>query len=479
MKKMLAVLAAAMMMAGCSTAAAPEAEKPAEGPEWNKEVDVLIVGSGASGVSAAIEARKAGAENVMIIEKQDDMKGVTYFCEGIMSGYETQLDKELDIHLTADDAYEQIMRESYHSVDPALARITADNCGPTIDWLIDEVKVPFEKRVDADPNYGPKPFLHHVEGKGQGFKEPFKAKLEELNVPVEFNTKAVKLLGNEAHDEVIGVEAETADGNIRIKADSVVLCTGGYSANTDLIHNLNNRADVYTGAGMAGSTGDAIYLASEFGANIQNGLDVKCYLGSYDKNGSNGLFTIQVGANGERYIDETMRITTKNYDTMVPTRHRMHVDNVDYVWSISDHAQMSAVNADNIDADFVVKGDTIAELAANMGVDADVLEATVARWNEMVDKGVDEDFGRTENLVKIEEGPFYAAKNRLYASLTYGGVVRNELGEVVKYSGEKIPGLYVAGEAAVAANTNGWTITHAFVWGRIAGENAGKYAVSK
>lgn len=510
MKKLIALFAALMLLCACAApeAAAPAPEvteadyqawaeangyvkaedvapapAPAEEAEpeqwWDEEVEVLVVGAGGAGHAAAIEAATAGAQ-VLMIEKLDILGGVTFLSQGIMSGYETQFTKALDIHYTAEDCYQQQIKEAIYTIDPELTWITAEQCGPSIDWLADELGVKFTGVVNASIVYGPMELLHYVENGGQGFIEPFAKKLDELGVELRFGTKAVKLIGNEAHDEVIGVVAETADGEVVIKADAVVLCTGGYANNTDLIRRLNPRNDVYTGAGQAGCGGDAILMASEFGALIHNGDNVQCYMRDYDDVTKKvGSWTIRVGMDGKRFMNETLVTTTDNLAIMNAVRDRMHLDGTDFIWMINDQAAMDLFKPSRPEGYEYTVGETIEELAENMGIDPTALRETVDRWNELVEKGVDEDFGNFRGLYKIETGPFYAVKSKPGAVITYGGVARNAKAEVIKVNGDIIPGLYVAGEAAAAANANGWTVSHAITWGRIAGQNAGAYAVAK
>lgn len=446
---------------------------------WDEEVDVLIVGSGGAGLSAAVEAADAGAKRVLIIEKMGYMGGVTFMSQGIMSGYETQIAKALGIHCTADQCYEQQIRESEYTIQADLTRITADECGPSIDWLIDEIGVPFKDVVDASIVYGPLPLLHYTDGGGMAFKDPFLNALDQRGVELRLNTMAVKLVGDE-NRSVIGVIAETAEGELRIGAKAVVLATGGYANNTELIRRLHPQNDLYTGAGAPGSTGDAILMASEFGACIVNGDNVQCYMRDYDVITSKvGGWTIYVGANGKRFMNEKLITTTDNKAIMDAVKHRMHEDGVDYIWCINDQTAMDLYKPARPDGYEYVTGETLEELADHMGVDAQTLTATIERWNAMAEQGVDEDFDRNRSFDKIETAPFYAVKSRPGAVITYGGLLRNEKGEVVKVTGDIIPGLYVAGEAAAAANANGWTVSHAITWGRIAGRNAGAYAMAE
>ena len=110
-----------------------------------------------------------------------------------------------------------------------------------------------------------------------------------------------------------------------------------------------------------------------------------------------------------------------------------------------------------------------------MGVPADNLKATVERWNEMCAKGVDEDFGRTALLNPIDTPPYYCVKTAPGSMGNYGGLLRNANSEVLRVDGTPIPGLYVSGGTAAVACENGWTMSHAFTYGRLAGRSSVEY----
>lgn len=114
-----------------------------------------------------------------------------------------------------------------------------------------------------------------------------------------------------------------------------------------------------------------------------------------------------------------------------------------------------------------------------MEVDPVGLKETVERWNEMVEKGEDTDFGRTRSLKKIGEGPYYGLKTTFFSSVCHGGITKNANAEVTKIDGQIIPGLYAAGELTTVTNSNGYTISNAITFGRIAAKSAQEYIKSK
>lgn len=469
MKKILTV-ALALMIFACAPMAMAETQ-------FDEEVDVLVVGAGGSGMCAAIEAKMAGAEKVLVIDKQEKLNSLTYLCEGILSGYEDQLAKKHDVHVTAEQCFDQMMNSGSWRADPELTWITAKECGNLIDWLIDEVHVPFKDVCEINPGYGPLPLIHYVEGKGAGLRQPFMDKLEELDVELRMNNRAVELVGNEDHKQVIGAKIETPDGVKTVKADAVVLCTGGYADSPEMIGRVNPGTEYMITMRAGGpSTGDGIIMASEFGAMMHN-MDRTIYGGGdYNNSPYRMSGVLMLDAEGRRFKDE------RGHANLSRDAYRigMQRTGTDYYWTIGDAASAAANESDAAAVEKnknIIVADTLAELAEKTGMDQTVLEETVANWNSYCDEGADLEFERNpETFAKLETAPYYAMKSGCRAGFTYGGIARNEKGEVINYRGNAIPGLYVGGEAAVAACDNGWTASHAMTWGRIAGRSAGAYA---
>lgn len=450
--------------------------------KWDKETELLVMGCGPAGISAAVEAADNGCEKVMVIEKIGTIGGTALLSEGILSGYETHLAKKFDVHVTADECYDRMMALSNYRNDPELTRITAEKCGETIDWLMDVLKVPFEDEVIVNPNYGPLRMVHNVKGKGSGFLEPFRNALESRNIEVLLNTPGKKLLTGE-NGEIIGAIASDSDGNeIRIKAKAVVLATGGFGNNTDLVGRLMPMYQGSLPVAHVGATGDGLMMAGELGAAIVNVDLFRGSLADYDmvKQYHVGGFPatiagfhkaggcIVINKDGQRFTDEHQR---KMDEFFV----QMRKDDSEYLWAINDQNGIDNMTIQRVRDDPYISADTIEELAEKIEVDPANLKATVERWNELASKGVDEDFGRTTNLVALNTPPYYAVKTAPGSMGNYGGLLRNGKSEVLKVDGKPIPGLYVAGGTAAVACENGWTMSHAFTFGRLAGRSSVEY----
>lgn len=481
-KRSLALILAAVMLLSMSAFASAD-------DAWDRETSILVVGAGAAGLTAAVEAVDQGAESVLVIEKQGLIGGTLAQTEGIISGYETKLAQAQDIHLTAQEAYDQMMATSNYEIDPELTWITAEKCGETIDWLMDTVKVPFNEEVIINYSYGPLPFIHNVVGKGSGFIAPFQAALEERNIEVLTNTRATKLITDE-DGTVIGVLASQKDGDIRIKADAVILATGGYGSNADLVSRLDSMHENVFPHASVSSTGDGLIMAGELGATIVNTDIVQVYPFDYDiiklidvttQQATVGGFifsdsAIMIGQDGQRYMNE--RNSFSGGRDIGNHLRQMIEDGTDHTWGIMSAAiaeEKGLVRGEGLE---FIQAETVEELGAALGIKTEKLQAGIDHWNEICEAGTDTDFGRTSGLVKLE-APFIAVPIGTGSMITYGGLLRDESAAVVKVDGSTIPGLYAAGEVTAAATENGWTLSHAFTWGRIAAQSAVQFAAAK
>ena len=169
-----AALGGAALALGALAGCAPQGDKPtgSEGA-WDAEVDLLVCGCGGAGMACAVEAKDNGVEKVLIIEKGDQIGGTTAMSQGMIAGWDTQLQKSQGVELTYDAMYANLMNNASYHLDPALTKITVENSGKTIDWLIDRVGVKFTDQIDI--YYGPLQMMHNVDGAGGGFVTAFTA----------------------------------------------------------------------------------------------------------------------------------------------------------------------------------------------------------------------------------------------------------------------------------------------------------------
>lgn len=449
---------------------------------WDAETEFLIIGGGVAGLSAAIEAADVGFEDILVIEKLAVLGGSAFVSEGILGGYETIVTKKLDLHIDPKDMFDDQMKEKKYILDPELTWLTTEKSGQTIDWLIEHLGVKFEDTVGTKDGYGNLPVIHIVEGGGPGLREHYNNAINERKaITVSTETRGTELIVEDG--AVIGAVAQQGDKTIRIKAGAVMLATGGYNSNHDIIANSFPANRIFQTSMMPSSTGDGLLMATAIGAGTNNLDQIQCYLREYDDPRSQTpyLYNIYVGLEGKRFMDEKRTPQTYNQENRDAVIEQTSKDGTDYFWAINDHAAMTAfgIAEDAQTRKGVTIADTLEELAAAIGVDPEGLKSTVEHWNEMVDNGADSDFGRTRSLSKIENGPFYALKTIFFSSVCHGGITKNAKAEVTRLDGSTIPGLYASGELTAVTNSNGYTISNAITFGRIAAQSAIEYCRNK
>ena len=447
--------------------------------------DVVVIGAGGAGVAAAVEACDAGAK-VVLLEQMPAIGGTTATSQGLVGGYESKFTKEMDVHYTFEEMYANLMSNASYRLDPTLTGITIEKSGETIDWMADRLGMNF---YQVTVGYGPLTMMHWIENAGVGMKTAMEETLAKTSVELMLETRATGLLMNE-DGSVKGVKATRGADTVLVYADSVVIATGGYANNPELTARLDpEKAGTY-GIGFPGSTGDGLIMASNVGAALTHTGDMMCVLKDYEimseHNGTSATAnvssfisrdnTVLLGANGKRFVDEKdIGYMTQKLNS--PVFDQMHKDGTGYVWAISDKASLEAKGVKRgLDMEFIT-ADTFEELAAKMGLDEAAVVETLTNYNSYCETGHDPEFGRL--LLAKLEAPYCAVKVVPCEIITYGGIARNEQAEVIRADGTVIPGLYTAGEASANSAYMGFTISNAFTWGRIAGNGAAAFALSK
>ncbi|MDU2674082.1 MAG: FAD-dependent oxidoreductase [Clostridium sp.] len=452
--------------------------------EWDKEVNLLVIGAGGSGLTAAVEAATNGTENILVVEKLSSIGGVTALSQGVIAGYDTQIAKKLGVNVTKEELYDILMGNATYRLDPKLASITVEKSGESIDWLIDTVGVPFDEEIRV--GYGPLQMMHVMTGGGNAIVEPFKKALEDNNVELMLETPATKLLKDD-NGNITGAIVENEGKELKIKAKAVVLATGGYAGNKDLPGLLNPSYQGMLPVGFAGNTGDGLIMGSDVGAAIGHTDHLMAVLKDYEilseKNGNSATASVSayvkadslifVGADAKRFMDEKAA-GFMSQELNQPIWDQMKKDDMPYVWAITDAKGLEQTKSKRgLDLEYIT-ADTVEDLASKMNLDPSTLKATVDAWNTSATNGVDADFRRTAGLTQLE-APYYAVAIAPAHIITYGGVIRNENAEVLKADGTVLNGLFACGEVSANSAYMGFTISNAITWGRIAGASASDY----
>ncbi len=478
---------AALIAAGADVEAFKVAEivdDPAETFEYT--TDVVVVGAGGAGVAAAVEAYDKGA-NVILLEKTAAIGGTTATSQGMIAGYETYKTKEQDIHYTVDQMYHNLMNNASYRLDPALTMITVEKSGQTIDYLHERMGMEFDDTIWT--YYGNLQMMHVVTGAGLAMKSAMETTLANTTIDLQLNTRANEILMN-ADGSVKGVKATRGNDTVYVYADSVVIATGGYAYNPELTVRLDPEKEGTMGIGWEGATGDGLIMASNVGAALTHLQDMMCVLKDYEimayHNGNSTTAnvssfisrdnTVLLGKEGKRFCDEK-DIGYMTQALNMPIFDQMHRDELGYVWAISDVASLEAKKVVRGLGMEWITADTFEELAAKMELPVETVVETLTNYNSYVAAGHDPEFGRL--LLAELTAPYAAVKVMPCEIITYGGIARNTEAEVIRADGTAIPGLYTAGEASANSAYMGFTVSNAYTWGRIAGENAAAFAQSK
>jgi fumarate reductase flavoprotein subunit len=331
--------------------------------------------------------------------------------------------------------------------------------------------------------------MHAVEGRGTGMARAYKAALENRRIEVLLQTPAKELLiDDDGH--IAGVLAMDRKGDeLRVKSKAVIIATGGYAGSHTLAGLLNPLYEGAFGVGNGAATGDGLIMASRIGASISNTDLLMGVLKDYEilskhrgniYSSSIARFAekcIYVGKAGKRFVPESDG-SFMSQGVIEPVLKQMRKDRASYVWAVNDHKNVTQSRAKRGHDLEYLHADTLEELAEIMEVDPQGLAETVERWNSMAAGGVDTELGRVGDLSTIDTAPYYAVAVVPAIPITYGGILRNQRGEVLRNDNTIVNGLYTAGEASASSAYMGFTLSNAVTWGRIAGESAADYVKS-
>ena len=296
------------------------------------------------------------------------------------------------------------------------------------------------------------------------------------NLALLTDVTAEKLLTNEA-GAVIGVEAKGKNGNkVTVNAKAVILATGGFGANLDMVVQYKPDLAGFMTTNAAGIQGQGILMATEIGAatvdmeQIQIHPTVQADTASLITEGLRGDGAILVNANGERFIDE---VGTRD---VVSAAEIAQPDS--FSWLVVDQKMVdaSSVIQGYINRGLMLQGDSYEALAKELGIPADAFAATMEKWNGYVAEKNDPDFGRTSFANPLDTAPFYAVKVTAGIHHTMGGLKIDSQTHVLNIEGQIIPGLFAAGEVTGGVHggnrLGGNAVADFVVFGRIAGQQA-------
>ena len=488
-------------------------------------VDVVVVGAGGAGMTAAITATDAG-KKVIVVESQPIAGGNSVRSTGGMNAAKTPYQDKNEFKEAAGvektlataaekfadnatitalaatvksqwDAYQANPQGYFDSVElmeldtliggkgknnPELVKALAENSAAAIEWLASigaEVK-----NVGAFGGASVKRIHRPVNADGKvtavgAYIVPILEKnLQDRNVQFLFDTTANEIIMKDG--KAVGIKATGKDGHkVTINAKSVVIATGGFGANAEMVEKYKPELKGFATTNAEGAQGQGIDMATAVGAATVDMDQIQIHPTVHiEEDGNAHLITeglrgdgaILVNAEGKRFYDE------------VSTRDKVSAAIIAQpdksAWLVVDQSMVdkSAVIAGYIKSGYTVTGATYEELAKAMGVDEATFTSTMNTWNQAVEAKSDAEFGRTSFANPLTTAPYYAIKITPAVHHTMGGIVINPKAEVLNEKGEAISGLYAAGEVTGgvhgANRLGGNAVADFVVFGRISGQSA-------
>lgn len=502
-------------------------EKDAVAEDSTVEADVVVVGAGGAGMTAAITAAGEG-KSVVVLESQSMVGGNSVRATGGMNAAKTVYQDENEFGESAGvektlktaaekyadnetitalaktvseqwAAYQANPTGYFDSVelmeldtmiggkginDPELVETLCANSADAIDWL-DEHGITLHN-VSSFGGASVKRIHRPVNAEGKtvsvgSYMIPLlQENCEKAGVKMMLDTTANEIL-TDANGAAVGVKATGASGEtVTVNAKAVVLATGGFGANLDMVVKYKPELKGFMTTNAPGIQGQGIEMAQAIGAatvdmdQIQIHPTVEANTAALITEGLRGDGAILINEEGKRFIDEVGTRDVVSAAEIAQTGS--------YSWLVVDQAMAdaSSVIQGYIKKGYTVTGATYEELGKAMGVDAAAFAETMEKWNGYVEAKNDPDFGRTSFANPLNTAPYYAVKVTAGVHHTMGGLKINANTEVLNEKGEVIPGLFAAGEVTGgvhgANRLGGNAVADFTVFGRIAGAAASDYA---
>lgn len=453
--------------------------------ETEQAYDVVVIGAGGAGFSAALEAKNAGA-SVVILEKMPTIGGNTLISGAEMNAPNTWVQQKLGIEDSEELFYEDTLKGGDNLANPSLVKFLAEHAQAGAVWLKDYVGVNFlEDKLFQFGGHSVKRALIPNEHTGEDMITKFKLKADELGIPVKTETKATELIVE--NDKVVGVKAENAAGQtLTFTANKgVIIASGGFGSNVEMRMKYNPEYDEkYLTTDAPGTTGDGIVMAEAIGADLVGMEYIQTYPVCNPETGVISLLAdsrfdgaILVNQEGNRFVEELERRDVISKAILAQTGGYAYQVWNQYIGEIGGTLEAHQEEFEMLEKQgLIYKADTLEQAAEFFNIPVDAFMATIEKVNTYAKNGKDEDFNHRAGLVAMEEGPYYIQKAVPSIHHTMGGIVVDTDSHVLDTNGNIIKGLYAAGEVTGGIHGSnrlgGNAIADIVVFGRNAGQNA-------
>ncbi|MBI3951640.1 MAG: FAD-dependent oxidoreductase [Acidobacteria bacterium] len=469
-------------------------------------VDLLIVGAGNSGLPAAIQAADLGVK-VILVDKNTAIGGMLHISSGQFSGANTKWQISKGIEDSPQKHYRDALRIGRYKANSELLKLAVENAAAMVDWLQSigvELKPESPFFAHEHELYSvPRTYQGVAEGRTllEAFRKQLDKRIERGDVQLVLGATVTNLI-KDKDGRIIGVGATDESGTAKeFHAHAVILATGGYGANQELIKKYNPKYQSSLPMCLPHATGDGIVMAQQAGAKLTHMEYFIPIVGVIEdpKAPDRALLanlvllppagfsgSIWVNKLGERFInedtihpDERERAILKQPDVTIFVIFDEKIKNENHPamwgWTKEKFEQEASRGG------MIKRASSIDDLAREIGVDASPLKESISRYNGHIGNKLDPDFGRERLKYKLEQPPFYAIRMVGTTLITMGGIKVNHSLQVEDENGKVIPGLYAVGETLGCAQImgdglcSGMSVGPAMTLGRIVARNAYQY----
>ena len=439
--------------------------------------DIVVVGAGGAGLSAAVQAASMGA-HVIVLEKQGIIGGNTNYATGGLNAAETSVQKSLGIQDSKQSHFDDTMKGGHYLNDVSLVTILVEKAAEAVDWLISlgadmsnvgKMAGSSQKRTHR-PNGGAAigPHLVSILNKA----------VQAENISIRTRNMVTSLL--DQNGKVTGVKVSTSAGTYSIQAKAVILATGGFGANLSMIGQYRPELQMFNTSNHDGATGDAFAWVTPLQAELVQMDQIQIH--PTGEKGSYLLITEAVRGNGAILVNrEGVRFANEMWtrDKLSEAILKQTDKSVFIVFDQSVRKSLSTIE-NYAHQGLLTTADTPAELAKALKLPVDAFVNTMETYQLYQATGEDLDFHREaeEMLFPLNEAPYYAIEVEPVIHHTMGGIKINTKAEVITRAGNVIPGLYAAGEVTGGVHggnrVGGNAVADIVVFGQIAGTSAAR-----
>lgn len=448
----------------------------------NGSTDIVVIGAGGAGLSAATQAASSGLE-VIVLEKMGIAGGNSNFSTGGLNASETRIQRQLGIEDSNEQYFEDTMKGGHNLNDEALVRNMVEKSSDTVEWLISlGADLTDVGKMAGSTNQR----THRPQGGaaiGAHLVPILNRAASEAGAEIRLNNRVVEILEEDGKPAGVRVEAKKGDEvyEYTLKAKAIIVATGGFGANPDMLAKYRPELKNFGTTNHKGATGDAFGLVEKFNVDLVQMEQIQTHptvvpgTGIMITEAVRGNGAIMVNREGYRFNNE---MATR--DVMSEAILNQSGKTAFLLFNQSVRDSLKAIE-NYAKQGLLTEGKDLAELASKLGMDSATLENTVAKYNEYQASGVDSDFGRPAGDMprNLSTGPYYAIEVEPAVHHTMGGIKINTGAQVLDKNGNIVPGLFAAGEVTGgvhgANRLGGNAVCDITTYGRIAGQSAVDY----